>query len=92
MPLGFFFGVPAYFRVCFRILGREDVDLVDLAMALDCRPMDNETTLTVRASVLDDAQGTNWVSGCIQNGISGCIQNGISGCIQSALVCGVQLG
>ena len=38
MQLGFFFGVPAYFRVCFRILGREDVDLVDLAMALDWRP------------------------------------------------------
>ena len=35
MQLGFFFGVPTYFRVCFRILGREDVDLVDLAMALN---------------------------------------------------------
>ena len=92
MPLGFFFGVPAYFRVCFRILGRDDVDLVDLAMALDCRPMGNKTSLTVRASVLFDAQGTNWVSGCIQNVISGRIQNSISGYIQDALACGVQLG
>ena len=46
------------------------------------------------------SQGTNWVSGCIQNGISGCIQNGISGCIQNGisgylqnvLVCRVELG
>ena len=34
VQLGFFIGVPAYFRLFFRMLGREEVDLVDLPMAL----------------------------------------------------------
>ena len=97
MQLGFFFGVPAYFRVCFRILGREDVDLVDLAMALDWRP---KTKKLLSLFEHFHPQGTNWVSGCIQNGVSGCIQNEVSGCIQNDVsgclqnvsVSGFQLG
>ena len=112
MQLGFFFGVPAYFRVCFRILGREDVDLVDLAMALDERPKTKKLLSLFEPQFLImrlkctyvpvfflfsftfsfHPQGTNRVSGCIQNGVSGCIQNGISGYLQNVLVCGVQLG
>ena len=33
IELGFFIGVPAYFRLLFRTLGLEEVDLVDLPMA-----------------------------------------------------------
>ena len=88
MQLGFFFGVPAYFRVCLRILGREDVDLVDLAMALNetqekkkLLPLFEPQFLMIRLKYVCVcllsfifflfsfyAQGTNWVSGYIQNG------------------------
>ena len=91
MQLGFFFGVPAYFRVCLRILGREDVDLEDLTMALHEKqdkkkllPLFEPQFLVIRLKyacicplslicllflfIPFYAQGTNWVSGYIQDG------------------------